>query len=101
MQPKAHRERRRKSVTGIAAIAGHPDARYNLGSVEWQNGRMDRAVKHYIIAAKQGCDHAIKTLMDEFREGCVEKEVLAAALRAYQAAVGATKSPQREKAAQK
>ena len=34
--------------------------------------------------------------MDMFKEGFVSKEVLAATLRVYQAAVDATKSPQRE-----
>ena len=57
-------------------------------------------MKHWIIAASQGHDKSIKTLMDEFRSGSgiVSKEDLAAALRAHQAAVDATKSPQREAA---
>ena len=79
-----------------AAIAGHPDARYNLGAYEWSNYNNDeRAVKHYVIAATQGHDESIKALMDLFRHGCVSKEELASALRAHQAAVEATKSPQR------
>ena len=55
-------------------------------------------MKHHIIAANQGCDHSIKTLMDAFRKGSVKKEVLAAALRAPKAAVDATKNPQRDEA---
>ena len=50
------------------------------------------------IAATQGDDDSIKALMDEFRSGMVSKENLAAALRAHQAAVEETKSPQREAA---
>eukprot|EP00985_Skeletonema_marinoi_P006183 scaffold2689_cov70-Skeletonema_marinoi.AAC.6 len=79
-----------------AAIGGHPTARYNLGCHEWNNGNTERAVKHWIIAATQGHDDSIKPLMDEFRSGIVSKDDLAAALRAHQAAVDATKSPQRE-----
>jgi len=79
-----------------AAIGGHPTARYNLGCHEWNNGNTERAVKHWIIAATQGHDDSIKALMDEFRSGIVSKDDLAAALRAHQAAVDATKSPQRE-----
>jgi len=79
-----------------AAIAGVPDARYNLGLVEEEHGRMDRAVQHWIIAANQGHDHSLRTLKDCYREGSVNKEDFAAALRAHQAAVDATKSPQRE-----
>ena len=81
-----------------AAIGGHPEARYNLGSEEWKNGNTERAVKHFIIAAKQGEDDSIKILLDVFKAGFVSKEDLADALRAHQAAVDATKSPQREEA---
>eukprot|EP00984_Skeletonema_dohrnii_P034629 scaffold33613_cov159-Skeletonema_dohrnii-CCMP3373.AAC.3 len=81
-----------------AAIGGHPDARYNLGIGEWNNGKTERAVKHWIIAATQGDDDSIKMLMEGFKEGVVSKDDLAAALRAHHAAVDATKSPQREAA---
>ena len=81
-----------------AAMAGHPGARYKLGCFEWNNNsNTERAVKYWIIAAAQGYDKSIKTLMETFREGYVSKEDLAAALRAHKAAVDATKSPQREK----
>ena len=83
----------------IAAIAGHPMARYILGGCEWSNGNDERAVKHWMIAAAQGGDDSIKKLLTKFREGCVSKEDLAAALRAHQAAVNATKSPERDAAA--
>ena len=81
-----------------AALGGHPFARYVLGSMEWENFNMDRAVKHWIIAATQGEDASIKMLMHVFKEGYVKKEDLASALRAHQAAVDAMKSPQREEA---
>ena len=79
-----------------AAIGGHPIARHNLGKLECDNNDLDRAVKHWIIAATQGHDVSLKALMRVFKMGYVEKEVLAAALRAHKAAVDATKSPQRE-----
>ncbi len=78
-----------------SAIGGHPDARYNLGFVERSNGNYERAVKHWLIAAAQGEDESIKMLMKVFKKGLVEKADLAAALWAHQAAVDATKSPQR------
>jgi len=81
-----------------AAIKGHPDARFNLGWNEWTNGNTERAVKHWIIAANQGDNGSIKALMKIFKEGFVSKDVLAAALRAHQAAADATKSPQRDAA---
>eukprot|EP00984_Skeletonema_dohrnii_P002721 scaffold942_cov75-Skeletonema_dohrnii-CCMP3373.AAC.7 len=81
-----------------AAIGGHPDARNNLGIEEGNNGNIERAVKHFIIAANQGHDGSIKELMVAYREGFVSKDDLAAALRAHQAAVDETKSPQRDAA---
>ena len=81
-----------------AAIGGHPMARYNLGLLESKNSNMERAVKHWTIAAALGYDAAIKALMGVFKSGLMEKDVLAAALRAHKAAVDAMKSPQREKA---
>ncbi len=87
-----------------AAIGGHPQARYSLGMTEMGNAPIardrracfDRAVKHFVIAATQGEDKAIKTLLEMFRSGLFSKEKLAAALRAHKAAVDATKSPQRK-----
>ena len=82
-----------------AAIGGHPQARNHLGAHEWNNTRnAERAVKHWIIAAAQGHDLSMKTLMDVFKRGYVSKEDLADTFRAYQAAVNATKSPQRDMA---
>ena len=81
-----------------AAIGGHPSARYNLGHHEWVNKRHDRALRHFMIAARQGDDDTIKWLMKAFKGGNISKECLAAALRAHQAAVDETKSPQRAEA---
>jgi tetratricopeptide (TPR) repeat protein len=83
-----------------AAIGGHPRARYNLGCVEQQNGRHERAVKHWIIGANLGDDHSLEILMKLYKAGLglISKEDLASALRGHQAAVDATKSFQREKA---
>ncbi len=81
-----------------AAIGGHPFARYFLGWHEYNNGNKERAAKHFIIAATQGQAESIKALMKAFKQGFIEKDDLAAALRAQKAAVDATKSPQREAA---
>jgi TPR repeat protein len=81
-----------------AAIAGHPTARHNLGIEEWNNGRFERSAKHFIIAANIGCNDSLKGLRDLYANGHASKEEYADALRAYQAAVGATKSSEREKA---
>jgi hypothetical protein len=90
----------------VATIGGHPGARHNLAVLEFNEGSRERAGKHWIIAATQGQDESIESLMNMFKlEGIeggrrsVSKEDLAAALRGHQAAVEAYKSPQREAAA--
>ena len=69
-----------------------------LGLEEWGNRNAERAVKHWTIAASQGEDESIKHLTNAYKKGFVKKEDLGAALRAHQAAVDATKSPQRDAA---
>ena len=82
-----------------AAIIGDPDARHNLGYIEERNGRMDRAVKHFIIAANLGLKGSMKVLWQYYKKGHISKKDLDATLRTHQAAVDAMKSPQREAAA--
>ena len=79
-----------------ASIGGHPHARYNLGKYAANVGKYERAVKHYAIAANLGHTESLESLKKGYKSGFVKKEDLAAALRAYQAAVDATKSPHRE-----
>ena len=83
-----------------AAICGHPEARHNLGFRERENGRLDRALKHWIIASKLGNDKSLKGVKMFYKAGFVSKEDFAAALRGHKAAIDATKSPQREEAAE-
>jgi TPR repeat protein len=89
-----------------AAIGGHPSARHDLAVNEFTNGKRERAAKHWIIAANQGQDLSIQLLKVTFKLEGIEggrrsvcKEDFAAALRGHQAAVKATKSPEREEAA--
>ncbi len=84
--------------TEQAAIAGHHLARHNLGSFEGKKSRFDRAVKHYIIAAKVGVDDSLEVAKSLYKDGLATKEDFTAALRGYQTAIEATKSPQREEA---
>ncbi len=81
-----------------AAIGGHPDARHNLGCIEGENGRVDRAMRHWIIAAKLGDDLGLEAVKSGFMNGAVSKEDYEAALRGHQAAVDAMKSEQRDAA---
>ena len=84
---------------GQAAIGGNPDARINLGVIEWNNGQYERAVKHFIIAANLGDVDSMQRVKKLYRAGYVSKEDFASTLRAHHAAVDAMKSPHRELAA--
>ena len=88
-----------------AAIRGHPAARFNLGGIEWNNGTigrnismMERAAKHWVIAANLGHDEAMKMVKTCYSKRLVSKEDFATTLRTHQAAVDAANSPQREAA---
>ena len=59
---------------------------------------MNRAMKHFIIAANLGYDDALEEVKKGFMKGCVSKEEYEAALRGHQAAVDETKSEQRAEA---
>jgi len=82
----------------MAAIGGHPQARHKLACYEWKNGNIERAVKHFVIAAKLGEEKSMKALWNAFKDGDITKEDLDATLRAHQAALNAMKSAQRVKA---
>jgi len=67
----------------IASIGGHESARYALGWYEERvKGNMDRAVKHYVLAANCGYDDGIKAVGKVYKLGLVTKDGYAASLRA-------------------
>ena len=89
-------EKRERHHLTVAAIGGHPVARHNLACMEGGNGQHNRAAKHFIIAAKLGYDKSLKCVKEMYKAGVVSKEDFGTVLRGYQAAIEATKSPQRE-----
>ena len=91
-------EKKARQLLEKAAIGGHPRARYMLGLTESIDGNKKIAVKHWIIAAKQGHDEALNDVKKAFLDGFASKEEYASTLRGHQATVNATKSKQREEA---
>jgi len=83
----------------LAAVGGNIEARYNLGLDEMKDGNMDRALKHYMIAAEDGDDISLKKIQELYTNGLATKDDYAKALRAYQAYLVEIKSTQRDKAA--
>ena len=81
-----------------AAIGGHPTARYNLACQEGGNGNFERAVKHFIIAAKLRYEESMKALWKFYSYGTITKEELESTLRTHKAAIDETKSAERDAA---
>jgi len=82
----------------LAAMRGHVKARHNLGVVEGQAGNMDRALKHFLIAVKDGHLNSMENIKSMYREGEATKDDYAKALRSYQAYLDEIKSDQRDEA---
>ena len=83
----------------IAAMMGKLNARHNLGCYEAENGNYNRALRHFMIAAKGGYKDSLDAVKQGFRDGHVTKEDFEKTLRGYQASCDETKSEQRDRAA--
>ena len=83
----------------LAAMRGDVMARQNLGIYEESIGNIDRAMKHFHIAAKFGCEKTLKVVQDCFKNGLVAKDDYANVLRAHQQYVLEISSDERDKAA--
>ena len=83
----------------LAAMNGHNLARHNLGVYEEQAGNYHRAYKHFVIAAKAGCEESLAGVKNGYILGYVTKVDYAKTLREYQTLCDAMKSDARDKAA--
>lgn len=88
-----------KHYYGLAAMGGHINARFNLGVIEGHAGNVDRAVKHWKIAARAGHEDSLDAVKEGFMNAAVTKEEYANTLRAYQKSQDDMKSDERDKAA--
>ena len=83
----------------LAAIGGDEVARHKLGIEEVHLGNMDRAMKHFMIAARSGFDDALKEVGEGYKAKVVTKDEYASTLRAHKASQDEMKSEQRSRAA--
>ena len=83
----------------LAAIGGDIDARHNLGVSESKAGNHERAVKHFMVAARAGDNESLDKVKQGFRIGHVTKDDYAGTLRAYHESQTEMKSEARDKAA--
>jgi len=83
----------------VAAIRGDGLARFNIGIDEANLGNMERALKHWVIAARDGDYRSVQSIKRLYSEGDATKDDYAKALRSYQAYLDEIKSDQRDEAA--
>ena len=83
----------------LAAIGGYVKARGNLGSLEARAGNFDRALRHYMIAVRSGCNDSMNLVRLMYSNRDATKDDYTKALREYQAYLDEIRSDQREKAA--
>jgi TPR repeat protein len=79
-----------------AAIAGHEIARYNIGIMEFESGNMERAIKHWTIAASAGYHIAMHALRQLFEKGLVSRESIDSTLDAYNTSCAELRSEARD-----
>ena len=83
----------------LAAMRGCTGARYNVGVDEENAGNVNRALKHYMIAAESGHGNSLTAIQELYADKHATKEDYANALRAYQAYRCEIKSNARDTAA--
>ena len=82
-----------------AAMGGSETARHNLGNSEAEAGNTDRALKHYMIATRDGYTKSLNYIKDFYSKGFATKGDYMKALKLYQQYLGEIKSRQRGEAA--
>jgi len=83
----------------LGTMRGDIHARYNLGLLEGRAGNMDRALRHWVIAVKDGSLESLENIKRMYKHGHATKDDYANALRSYQSYLNEVKSDQRDKAA--
>ena len=83
----------------LSAFMGNATARCNLGLIEKKAGNMNRALRHWVIAARSGDPKSLKCIKTLYTNGHASKEDYTTALQVYQAYLSEIKSRQRDNAA--
>ena len=66
-----------------AAMAGREVTRFNLGCLDENSGNIERAIKHWTIAASAGFHSSMHNLLIALEKGHVSKESIDSTLKAY------------------
>ena len=79
-----------------AALFGHNTGRYNLGCMEFRAGNVERAVKHWTIAASGGDHDAMQNLLIQFKYGALIRHTIDSTLTAYNSSCKEMRSEARD-----
>merc|ERR1711971_38107 len=82
----------------VAAISGHFGARHNLGAFEFEEGKFDRALRHWMVSAMIGYEDSLKAILELHQEGHATKDDYARALHGCQKATDEMRSSKRDEA---
>ena len=88
-------EKKAKHYYELAALGGHALSRYNLGIIAEREGDIDKAMKHYVIAAGCGSTDSFKRIQ---MFGSWKKDYYEEAVQAHQAFIKSISSHQRDEA---
>jgi len=88
-----------KQYFELAAMRGSLEARYDLGVSEYEARNIQWAYKHWILAAKAGCERSLDLIKKGYELRLVTKDEYESTLRAYHDRQKEMKSDERERAA--
>jgi TPR repeat protein len=88
-----------KYYYGKAAIMGDHSSRHNLGCIEGKDGNLEKAMKHFRIAAKNGVKESLEILREKVAGGMMEQSDFDSILQDYERSINEIKSEQRDLAA--
>jgi len=91
-------EKKAKHYYELGAMGGCSYARHNVGCTDEWAGNKARALKHFMIAVKNGHPNSLERIKLLYSEGHATKDDYASALRYYQAYLDEIKSDQRDEA---
>ena len=92
----ARSTKKAKHYWELASIGGNTKSRHNLGNVEESLGNMDRAIQHWMIAARAGLDHSLEVLGEYHLKGRISKDVFDEVVHSYKEATEEMNSKERK-----
>jgi len=85
----------------LSAMCGSVRGRRNLGANEWKSSNFDKALKHWMIAVRDGdeSERSLKDIQKMYKDGHATKDEYAEALNSRQSYLDEIRTFQRDEAA--